>query len=162
MRKFLLFGPVVIMSALFLLACSEVDTGPVEIKWDRDACERCRMVLSDRMHSAQVRNGIDAKVYLFDDIGGAILWLQNKDWTSHAKTEIWVNHHKTGVWLNALKATYIDGQTTPMSFGLGAQSEPVENGLNYQQAVQYILNREKRFNQSGTDLKGQMHHDHEH
>lgn len=155
MRKFLMLLPVVL-----LMACSEVETGPVEVKWDRDGCERCRMVLSDRMHSAQVRSGIDAKVYLFDDIGGAIIWLRDKDWADHQKTEIWVNHHQTGAWLNARKAIFIDGQNTPMSFGLGAQSEPVEGGMSYQQAVQHINDREKRFNKSGADLKGQMHHEH--
>lgn len=160
MRKVFIMWPFVILSIIFLTACSEQKTGPIQVKWDRDACERCRMVLSDRMHSAQVRNGIDAKVYLFDDIGGAILWLQDKDWADHTKTEIWVNHHQTGVWLDARSATFTGGQNTPMSFGLGATSESVENGMNYQQAVQTILNREKSFNQSGTDLKGQMHHEH--
>jgi len=162
MRKFLLLWPLVLLPITFLLACSEVNTGPVEVKWDRDACERCRMVLSDRMHSAQVRNGVDAKVYLFDDIGGAILWLQDKDWADHSKTEIWVNHYKTGAWLDARAATFVDGQNTPMSFGLGAQSESAEGGMNYQQAVQYILDREKRFNKPGSDLKGQMQHEHHH
>ena len=156
MRNFLLLLPVVM-----LMACSEVETGPVDVKWDRDACERCRMVLSDRMHSAQVRSGINTKkVYFFDDIGGAILWLQDKDWADHQKTEIWVNHHKTGTWINARKAVFVDGQNTPMSFGLGAQTESAEGAMNYSQAVQHILNREKRFNKSGTDLKGQMHHEH--
>ncbi|MCW9014876.1 MAG: protein NosL [Gammaproteobacteria bacterium] len=155
MRRFLLLGLLA-----FLSSCSKVDTGPVEVKWDRDACERCRMVLSDRLHSAQVRNGTNAKVYLFDDIGGAILWLSDKDWADHPKTEIWVNHHTTGVWLDARKAVYISGQNTPMAFGLGAQSEPVAGALNYQQAVQYIYDREKRFNQAGSDLKGQVQDEH--
>ena len=61
---------------LALSACSDNGTGPVEVKWDRDACERCRMVLSDRYHAAQIRGGPadrKARVYKFDDIGGAIV-----------------------------------------------------------------------------------------
>ena len=160
MHKFLLF--MVLFVEIFLIGCSQDKTGPVEVKWDRDACERCRMVLSDRKHSAQVRSGLTGKVYLFDDIGGAILWLQGKDWAENIKTEIWVNHHKTGDWLNARTAVFISGQNTPMSFGLGAQSASVEGGMNYEQAIRYIQNREQTFNQSGTDLKGQMHHEHQH
>ena len=41
---------------LTLVGCSgEPETGPAKVTWDRDACERCRMVLSDRHHAAQVR-----------------------------------------------------------------------------------------------------------
>ena len=42
---------------LLLAACSgDPGTGPAEVTWDRDACARCNMVLSDRHHSAQVRH----------------------------------------------------------------------------------------------------------
>ncbi len=41
---------------LLLAACSgDPGTGPKDVRWDRDACERCRMVLSDRNFSAQIR-----------------------------------------------------------------------------------------------------------
>ncbi|MCW8957220.1 MAG: nitrous oxide reductase accessory protein NosL [Gammaproteobacteria bacterium] len=149
------------------MSCSEPDTGPVEIKWDRDACERCRMVLSDRLHSAQVRGGPQggkSKVYKFDDFGGAVLWLQDKPWKDDAKTEIWVNDHRDGHWIDGRKAWYITGQITPMEFGLGAQDTAVDNALNYQQAIDYIVQREARFNAPGVDLKEQMneHKQHSH
>jgi len=153
-----------ILPLLFLFACDKNETGPVEVKWDRDACERCRMVLSDRMHAAQIRGGPKdkkSKVYKFDDIGGAILWLQDKPWKEDARTEIWVNDHRDGHWIDARNAWFIKGHITPMEFGLGAQEEKTEQALNYQQAISYIVERELRFNKSGADLKGQMH-EHQH
>ena len=153
---------LVILVMFFLQACSPQQTGPVDVKWDRDACERCRMVLSDRMHSAQVRNGENKKVYLFDDVGGAVIWLQDKSWASHPLTEIWVNDHRDGRWIDARKAYYVTGKVTPMLFGLGAQDVPAENAMTFDQAIPYIFEREKRFNQSGADLKGQLQYEHEH
>lgn len=143
-----------------LVACSEPQTGAVDVKWDRDACERCRMVLSDRQHSAQVRGGPadrKAKVKMFDDFGCAVLWLDNQTWKDDARTEIWVNDHRDGRWIDARQAWYVKGQITPMEFGLGAQDEAAEKALNYTQAAEYIREREAKFNQRGVDLRGQSH-----
>ena len=155
---------IVYMFFFIMTACSDVDTGPVDVKWDRDACERCRMVLSDRNHSAQVRGGAGekTKVYKFDDFGCAVLWLDNQSWKDNASTEVWVNDHRNGHWIDARQAFYVKGNVTPMGFGLGAQSETAENGLNYVQAVEYVKQREASFNQSGSDLHGQMHEHHNH
>lgn len=159
MFKIILF----VVALITLSACSEDASGPVEVKWDRDVCERCRMMLSDRYHSAQIRGGEKSKVYKFDDIGGAILWLQDKDWKDNEKTEVWVNDHRTGDWIDARQAWYVTGQSTPMEFGLGAQREAPIDGKSYADAEAYIIEREKKFNQSGADLKEQAdEHEHQH
>ena len=141
-----------LLTALLLLllsGCGDPGTGPVEVKWDRDACERCRMVLSDRYHSAQVRyspRDQRSRVYKFDDIGCAVIWLQGKSWKDDPTTEIWVNDHRTGEWIDARKATYIKGHRTSMEYGLGAQPEAVPDGLNFEQAIKHIFEVEERFN----------------
>jgi len=155
---------VMAVLALVLMACSEPSTGPVEVKWDRDSCERCRMVLSDRKHSAQIRGGPQngkSRVYKFDDFGGAVLWLEDKPWKDGVKTEFWVNDHRDGRWIDARKAWYLSGQVSPMEFGLGAQDSKVEGAMSFEQAVAYIHARERKFNQPGADLKGQAH-EHQH
>jgi len=120
-------------------------------------------MLSDRYHSAQIRGGEKSKVYKFDDIGGAILWLQDKDWKDDEKTEIWVNDHRTGNWIDARQAWFVTGQSTPMEFGLGAQREAPVDGRSYAEAEAYIIERDKKYNQPGVDLKGQAdEHDHHH
>jgi nitrous oxide reductase accessory protein NosL len=143
---------------LTLFSCSGApESGPVEVKWDRDVCSRCSMVLSDRHHSAQVRaapeTGKRSKVYKFDDIGCALLWIENKPWRDDPKSEIWVNDHRNGAWIDARSAYYLPGQVTPMEYGLGAQSDPLPEALNFEQARQRIFELEARFNTHGLHLK---------
>ncbi|MCB1726823.1 MAG: hypothetical protein KDI22_05265, partial [Gammaproteobacteria bacterium] len=86
---------LLIATALLLAGCSgDPGTGPVEVKWDRDVCTRCNMVLSDREHSAQVRytpaDGKRSQVRKFDDLGCAVLWLDQQPWHDEPGVEIWV------------------------------------------------------------------------
>ena len=105
------------------VGCSRTpDSGPVEVKWDRDTCEYCRMVISDMHYAAQVRDGETGKVYNFDDIGCALNWLAAHPQAYAA--ELWVadhRHQREGRWLDARSAYYVSGQTTPMDYGFGAQ-----------------------------------------
>jgi hypothetical protein len=140
-----------------LFACSgDPGSGPKAVKWDRDACERCRMVLSDRYSAAQVRyqpaDKKRSRVVLFDDIGCAVLWLEDKPWRDDPQTEIWVADHRTGEWIDARQASYIPGKVTPMEYGLGAQPERRRNGLSFDQAKQHIFRVERRFNAHGVHL----------
>jgi len=103
--------------------------------------------LSDRHHAAQIRGGLageKARVYKFDDIGGAIVWLQDKAWKDDAGTEFWVNDHRDGRWIDGHKASYVSGQRTPMDFGIGAQDEAAGGGMTFQQARHYALEIESR------------------
>jgi len=114
------------------------------------------MVLSDRKHSAQIREPRSegrTKIHYFDDIGCALIWLEDKPFKDDPKTEIWVNDHRSGEWIDARKATYVKGQITPMEYGLGAQTEAAEGGLNYGQAKKFIFEMEARFNTHGAHLQ---------
>lgn len=139
-----------------LAACSgDPGTGPVEVKWDRDACERCRMVLSDRHYAAQVRvfpEGKRSKVFHFDDIGCATLWLEEQPWNNDPRTEIWVTDYRSGEWIDARTATYVKEKITPMEYGLGAQSEPVPGGLDFEQMKRHVMHVEERFTNRGVQL----------
>lgn len=151
---------ILVAGALWLPACGGPDTGPAEVHWDRDTCERCMMVLSDRKHSAQIRGGPEGgrtKVYMFDDIGCAVLWLEEQPWKGDPKTEIWVNDHRDGHWIDARKAHYVTGQETPMDYGLGAQDEPAAGALSYQEAKAHIRKVEKRFSEHGVDIEHGAH-----
>ena len=129
---------VALLSALLLVACGgDPGNGPVEVKWDRVACERCRMVLSDRHHAAQVRvrepDG-RSRVFQFDDIGCALVWLREDPSRETKASEIWVNDWRTGDWIDARKASYVPDQVTPMEYGLGAQPDPGDATLSFEQA----------------------------
>lgn len=150
-RTLFILSLVVVLSA-----CGEDQTGAANVKWDRDVCERCQMMLSDRDFSAQVRifpEGKRSRVYKFDDLGCAVLWLDTKEFKNDPKTQIWVNDYKTKNWIDAQKAWYIKDLTTPMNYGLGAQVDKVDGALDYKQAVKHIYVVEEKFNIHGGNLE---------
>ncbi len=127
---------------LLTISCSNNDTGVVDVKWDRDACERCRMVLSDRHFAAQVRGGPKNKAYLFDDLGCAVHWLQKQKWGETAK--IWVTDYRNGKWLDARTAHYVAGQITPMDFEFGAVAELIKGSVDFATAKAKMLAKKQK------------------
>jgi len=129
---------------LLLTGCnSEPKTGPAELTFDRDACERCRMLISDRFHAAQVRGGEKNKAFKFDDIGGAVIWLEDQTWKEEPKTEIWVTHHQTGVWINAKEAWYVQEKHTPMNYGYSAEAVKRATAVDYTTMAKAVIESEE-------------------
>jgi len=148
---------VTLFMGWLLSGCGDPGTGPIDVHWDRDSCERCRMILSDRNHAAQIRYD-DAnkrsRVRMFDDIGCAVIWLEDKPWRDSPSTEIWTTDYRNGEWIDAQSAYYIKGQLTPMEYGLGAQSQqPIEKSLSFNEAKLHIFKFEETYNQHGINLK---------
>lgn len=148
MKWWLLF-----LSLLTLTACSgKPDTGPEDVRWDRETCARCAMAVSDRHYAAQIRGGVageKAKVYKFDDIGCAVIWLDQQPWKDNPAIEIWVNDFKSGDWIDARKAWYIPDKITPMAYGLGAQPEQQAGAMDFNQAREHIYQVEAKYNIHG-------------
>lgn len=145
MAKRLLGWTACVALLVLMSGCSEPNTGPGKVHWDRDTCKRCGMVLSDRHYAVQVRHHTapgKSRVYEFDDIGCAVVWLHDKPWRDAADTEIWVNDWRNGKWIDARKATYVPDQITPMAYGFGAQDEPDPRGHSFQQVERKVLNDE--------------------
>jgi copper chaperone NosL len=150
--------PVLLLLGILLLgACSsEPDSGPVEIRWDRETCARCLMSVSDHYYAVQVRaveEGKRAKVYKFDDIGCAVVWLDEQPWADNPLNEIWVTDHRDGKWIDARNAWYITGKHTPMTYGFAAQSDPEDGAMTFEQAAEAIFIKD-------TELTGHEHHRH--
>jgi len=60
--------------------------------------------------------------------------------------------HRNGSWINARTANYVKDKLTPMEYGLGAQSEPADGSLDFEQAKAHIVEVEKRFSIHGVQL----------
>jgi len=152
MRSWLYFSVI-----LLLAACSgDPGKGPVEVKWDRDVCQRCNMVLSDRFHAAQIRltpSNQASQVHKFDDLGCVLLWLDGQPASAAATAEIWVNDHRNGDWIDARTAHYVTQQITPMGYGLGAQVQAGSDTLTFNEAKAHIDAVEHRHNKHGAHLK---------
>jgi len=107
----------------FMTGCEKEPVGTVKkMHWDRDMCERCNMAISERKFAVQIIDPKSGKVHKFDEIGCAVLWMDEEKipWKNNAI--IWVNDAKNGEWIDAKKAKYVDGAITPMAFGFAAYS----------------------------------------
>lgn len=137
--------------------CSqEPNLSAVDPKWDRDVCERCKMLLSDKNFSSEVINPTDGKHYFFDDLGCALNWLseeKNKSWAS--KAIVFANDAKTGEWLDISKNYLALGYITPMSYGIAVfkskdQIGPDKKQISVKEAYEHALEVKK--------MKAQMKH----
>jgi nitrous oxide reductase accessory protein NosL len=154
----------VLLSFFFLLAltcmpaCSQQEeSGPGEVRWDRETCTHCNMAIGDRHYAVQIRGAAareKTKLYKFDDFGCALTWLNKQHWKDEDRTEIWVADFRNGNWLDARKAVYIKDKLTPMNYGLGAvdsaQADEFADALDYTQAKAYILAEEQVRYQHGS------------
>jgi nitrous oxide reductase accessory protein NosL len=112
---------VLALLTLSFLGCEKAaQDGPHKIHYDRDMCAECKMVISDRNYAIQIVNPINNKAYNFDDIGCAIIWMNNNSekWLDEAK--LYVADHKTAELFEAKEMYWVKGFTTPMDFGFAA------------------------------------------
>jgi len=139
----IIFSTIALASLLLLGGCfGEEKTGPEKVHWDRDACEMCRMLISDPRFVTQVRGGPKMALHKFDDLGDALHWLIKQDWKNEPTTEIWVadmTSEKTVKWLDAKKAYYLDGQMTPMNYGYGAIAQPTGGSMPFVEVKDRVL-----------------------
>jgi nitrous oxide reductase accessory protein NosL len=128
-----------IAGVLALAACADkANAGPAEVKWDRDACTGCSMVISEHGFAAQVRGGPRSDVFKFDDIGCAVKWLAKQPWANEPATKVWVARQADGTWLDARTARYEAGKTSPMGFNFGAV-DPGTTGLSFDEMKARVL-----------------------
>ena len=138
--------------ALALSACgkSEWPEGMAEIKWDRETCPRCSMVISDRRFAAQLRGGPKDMVVKFDDIGCFTFWIRDNlkthPWLADPATRMWVadvtSKGKEVIWLDPRNAQYIT-RTSPMGYNFGAVAYPQMGSLDFEGMRQHVLAKGK-------------------
>ncbi|MEA3492346.1 MAG: hypothetical protein U9R27_10645 [Campylobacterota bacterium] len=117
------FKSLFLATVLLLVFSGCEQRSPTEMRrvhWDRDMCERCKMVVSDRHHAVQVINIATGRSYMYDDIGCVLLWFDDEkiDWAGDAK--IWITDVATGEWIDARTALYDTHNITPMAYGFAA------------------------------------------
>ena len=103
---------------VFAISCSDKpESGPVEIYYGEDICERCKMIISEREFAAQYRlsNGETVK---FDDIGCMIHYFHIENPVD--SDSIYVTDYRSGNWINAKEAHFLwsDNIITPMHYGV--------------------------------------------
>ena len=148
--KVLFFGLLLLLN---FTGCEkkEISTELHEVHWDRDMCERCKMVTSDRHHTVQVINPANGRSYMFDDIGCALLWFDDEKIAWKDKAKIWITDAGTGKWIDARTAFYDTHSITPMAYGFAAheKKESIKAGeeiVSYENIAKRVFEIEAKNN----------------
>ncbi|MEA3373385.1 MAG: hypothetical protein U9Q62_06800 [Campylobacterota bacterium] len=129
----------------------KISTELHKVHWDRDMCERCKMVVSDRKHTVQVINPQNGRSYMYDDIGCTVLWFieEKIEWADEAV--IWITDTKTGEWINARTAFYDTMNITPMAYGISAHKDrsSIKEGeeiIDFDEVKKRVIKIEENYN----------------
>jgi copper chaperone NosL len=150
-REFLLCSGSLLLAPL--AGCGKKGDWPegmAEIKWDRDTCVRCNMVISDPRFAAEMRGGEKDVAFKFDDIGCLVFWLRDKaaqhPWMAEPATRMWVadSSDMSGkTWLDARRAHYLGGRLSPMGYNFAAARDAVSGGLTFEAMREQVLAKGK-------------------
>jgi hypothetical protein len=109
--------------------------GPEPVAWDRVACARCRMLVSEPRFAAQAHTHGGAVLH-FDDPGCALLWTHEHAADVH---ELWLRDAGSERWLRRGEAGFVATGPTPMGYGLGARPRSVANALLPEEALAQVM-----------------------
>lgn len=150
-RRRLLFGFALAPIATLLSACGQKGAWPegmIEIKWDRDTCVRCNMVISDHRFAAQLRGGEKNTALKFDDIGCLVFWLRDKaqrfPWMADPATRMWVadalsKSDEPLRWLDPRQAHYLGGRLSPMGYNFAAAASAQPGSIDFKAMREQVL-----------------------
>lgn len=139
---------------LFILAASCSDkpqSGPAEIYYGEDICERCKMIISEKDFAAQYQLS-NGSILKFDDLGCMIHNLGGQE--PGSISGIYIRDYHSKEWIDGEHAYYVwtESINTPMGYGIiGFQDRNLvkkltekENGKylgSLQHTSNWILNR---------------------
>ncbi|WP_419763911.1 MAG: hypothetical protein ACNI28_08930 [Arcobacter sp.] len=145
---------VFLFFAIFFISCSDSSSTKSDIKkmhWDRDMCDRCKMVISEKKFAVQVINPVTNQTFLFDDLGCAISWFEEENQTWFKEAKIWINDAHDGSFIDAKKAIYTKENITPMGYGFSAYTQNTkpknEKYFSFTESVNLIKMRNDQYHQ---------------
>lgn len=107
--------------------------GVARVRWDRDVCARCGMLISDYRFAAQARRAPHEENLKYDDIGCALVHLRER--ALDPATRVWVtdatSRQGAVAWLDARRARYLPGRSSPMGYDFAAMDEAREGGVDF-------------------------------
>jgi hypothetical protein len=112
-------------------ACGSSGHGPEPVRWGQENCAYCGMIIDDPHFAAEIRGGPAAKLWKFDDIGCAAMFLAKETWADDPAVEFWAGDHDRGTWLDGRQAWYVGGVKSPMNYDFGAAAGQRPGALTF-------------------------------
>ncbi len=110
------------------------------IVWDRQACDHCKMAVSDPAFAAQLQTE-DGRVYDFDDPGCLFQFQDAERPRVHA---LYFHAMRGDEWLSGDEAVFVPGVRSPMGFDLGTAQRGTPGALGREEAARRVLDDPKR------------------
>jgi hypothetical protein len=109
------------------------------------------MAISERKFAVQAIDPQTGKDYKFDDIGCAVLWMDEEKIPWRDQAILWITDARTGEWIDARKAKYTEGSITPMAYGFAAYTDQTvpkgQQVLDFDTVAKKIIEIEKQNSQ---------------
>jgi hypothetical protein len=93
-------------------------------------CPQCNMFLVGKKDTAQIITN-DHKTHFFDDVGCAILWLEEQN-IEPKSIKFWVYTRDTKKYVLAIDAFYSKIDDTPMKYGFSAYENSQEDFIGFE------------------------------
>ncbi|MCR6628927.1 MAG: nitrous oxide reductase accessory protein NosL [Magnetospirillum sp.] len=116
-----------------LMACGGPSSGPEPVRWGKENCDFCGMLVDDPRFAAEIRAPEGRKVWKFDDIGCAALFLAKQPWKDDPRAEFWTGDNADGAWIDGRAAWYVSGPKSPMAYNYAASRSQRDGALSFAQ-----------------------------
>ncbi len=151
---------------LFILGCEQKNAnGMKKVHWDRDMCERCKMIISERHFAVQIVNEDTNKRKMFDDLGCAIIWFEEENIPWFDKAKIFINDASDGSWIDARTALYTQNNRTPMGYGISAYTKNSlpkdKESITFNQARKILIDVDLEYKKKRALLEAKRELEHE-
>jgi len=126
-----------LLTLLVILSCkNDSKIEPAEIYYGEDVCEKCKMIISEKLFSSEYL--IDkGKTKKFDDLGCMFHYIAQEEVNKDKISSIFVIDYYTNRWINESDAYYVwsKNMITPMDHGFVAiekkeTAEKLANSIN--------------------------------
>ena len=106
--------------------------GPEAVRWGRENCAFCGMIIDDPRFAAEIRDPA-GKLSKFDDIGCAITFLSRAGLTDNPAAAFWVSNSdaKQVAWMDGRTAWYLAGRKSPMAYDFGAVPARIGDAVDF-------------------------------
>lgn len=129
-----LLGGLALAIGLLVMRAQTAPRSVRPIVWDKQACEHCKMAISEPAFAAQLQTE-DGRVLDFDDPGCLFLY----EAEHHPQVRVRYFHAQEGDdWLSGDEVAFASGARSPMGYDLGAVRRGTPGALSYEEAVQKV------------------------